>query len=111
MEDRELEEMRRRRLAQMQQEGQGQVNPQQEAQEQEMQAQRQAVLRQILTTEARERLATLNITKPEFVQGVENQLIMLAQSGKLRAAIDDAQLKDLLKRAMPKKRDITIKRV
>ena len=110
MEDRELEEMRRRRLAQMQQEGQ--VNQQQqEAQEQEMQAQRQAVLRQILTPEARERLATLNITKPEFVQGVENQLIMLAQSGKLRTAIDDPQLKDLLKRALPKKRDITIKRV
>jgi programmed cell death protein 5 len=41
---------------------------------------------------------------------IENQLIMLAQSGRLQEKITDAQLRELLQKIMPKKRDINIKR-
>jgi programmed cell death protein 5 len=106
--DKELQEIRRRKLEAMQQdqaqdEVQSQVNEQQDQQ-------RQAILRQILSPEARERMARLKIARAEFAEAVENQLIMLAQSGKLQAQIDDASLLQILERLTPEKREITIKR-
>ncbi|MFO7618065.1 MAG: DNA-binding protein [Thermoplasmata archaeon] len=106
--DKELQEIRRRKLEAMQQdqaqeEVQGQVDQQAEQQ-------RQAILRQILSPEARERMARLKIARAEFAEAVENQLIMLAQSGQLRNVIDDANLVQILERLTPEKREITIKR-
>jgi programmed cell death protein 5 len=106
--DKELQEIRRRKLEALQQD-----QVQQEAQTQEneqYEQQRQAVLRQILTPEARARLARLKIARAEFAEAVENQLIMLAQSGKLNAVIDDASLVQILEKLTPQKREITIKR-
>ncbi len=106
--DKELQEIRRRKLEALQQD-----QVQQEAQTQEneqYEQQRQAVLRQILTPEARARLARLKIARAEFAEAVENQLIMLAQSGKLNATIDDASLVQILEKLTPQKREITIKR-
>jgi len=59
--------------------------------------QRESILRQILTSEARERLARIKLARPEFGTFIENQLISLALSGRLRGVIDDAQLKEILK--------------
>jgi programmed cell death protein 5 len=73
-------------------------------------AQIHAVLMQILEPEARERLNTIKLTRPEFAKSVEHQLVMLAQSGRLKHKITDEQLKALLKQLQPAKREFNIRR-
>jgi len=111
----ELEQLRQRRLAELQQQqAQQQSQPQaqyeQAAKMQEAEQMKQNLLRQILTPDARERLNTLKMAKPELVAQLEGQLVGLAQSGRVKSVIDDAQLKGLLKQVQPKKREMSITR-
>ena len=106
--DQELEEIRRRKMEELQQ---AQVSEEvQAAQNEQYDQQRQVALRKILAPEARERMARLRIARPEFAQAVEDQLIMLATSGQLHTVIDDANLLLILEKLTPEKREITIKR-
>jgi programmed cell death protein 5 len=116
MSDAELEELRRRRVQQLQE---MQASPdavaaqQYAAQDAEMQrreAERAEILRRILTPEARERLARIRLAKPEVANSVEQQLIGLAASGRLQRQVDDASLRALLERVMPERREIKITR-
>ncbi len=81
-----------------------------EAQQKEYQEQKKLILRAILMDDARERLGRIKAARPELAENLENQLIMLAQSGRLKNKINDEQLRDLLSKILPKKRDITIRR-
>lgn len=106
--DTELDELRRRKLAELQSIQNQAVA--QEQQSQAMEAQRQLILRQVLTPDARERLGRLKTAYPDIAASVEQQLILLAQSGRVAGPIDDASLKMILSRVVPRKRDIRIER-
>ncbi|KAF3023986.1 DsDNA-binding protein PDCD5 [Penicillium mononematosum] len=103
MADAELEEIRRARLAQLQQQGPrgggpaGQDGGEQAQQRRQAEAeQRASILTQILDPEAADRLGRIRLVKESRATDIENRLIMLAQSGQLRAKVTEAQLKELL---------------
>lgn len=109
MSDEELEELRRRKLLALQQKL---AEEQRRAQmEQQLELQKQAILKNILTPEARQRLANLKLVKPEFTAQLELQLIQLAQMGKLPIPLTDEQLKQILIQLQSQKREIKIRRV
>ncbi len=98
-----LDEIRQKKLRELQE---SQVAEQEEDQSEE----RAFVLRQIMTPEAKERLGRLKIARPDFATELENQLIMLVQTGRVQERIDDEMLKMLLAKLQPQKREISIKR-
>jgi programmed cell death protein 5 len=111
----DIEEIRRRRMQELQQQAAAQQSQQQssdaQSQEQmrrELEAQKRQAMLQILTPEARSRLANLRLTKPEFVDQIEMQLIQLAQMGRIKSKITDDQLKELLRSVSGQKREINI---
>jgi programmed cell death protein 5 len=59
-------------------------------------AMRENVMRVALTSEARQRLANIRIVKPEVAHAIEEYIIQLVSSGRLKRTIDDDQLKELL---------------
>lgn len=109
MSDEELEAIRRKKLLALQQKL---SDEQRQAQvEQQLEAQKQALLRQILSPEARQRLTNLKMVKPEFAEQLELQLIQLAQVGKLPIPLSDAQLKQILIQLQSRKRETKIRRL
>ncbi len=109
MSDDELDAIRKRKLLSLQQRVTDEQK--QSTETQQLEAQKQALLKQILSPEARQRLTNLNMVKPEFTEQLELQLIQLAQSGKLPIPLSDAQLKQILLQLQSRKRDITIRRI
>ncbi|PSQ12556.1 DNA-binding protein [Halobacteriales archaeon QS_5_70_15] len=102
----DIEELRQKKMERLQeqagQEGQGQVDEEElQRQQEQAEAQKQALLRQHLTDGARKRLNTVKMSKPEFGEQVEQQVIALAQSGRLGDRIDEEQMKSLLKELQP----------
>jgi len=87
---------------------QPQRQPDKEAQERKMM--REAALRMALTSEARQRLANVRMVRPDLASSIEEYVIQLASSGKLRSAIDDEQVKQMLATLQGRKREIKIRR-
>ncbi|GJQ68327.1 hypothetical protein Trydic_g16922 [Trypoxylus dichotomus] len=100
MDDPELEEIRKNRLAQLQsQYNAGDQTANQKVQEEKLRAQEDAknsILSQILDQQARARLNTLMLGKPEKGKMIETMLIQMAQGGRLRGRIGEKELIDLL---------------
>jgi len=107
--DDELEEIKKKKLEQLRQQIEYQKAIEEEEEEQ-IEEERKKILSYILTSEARQRLARIRMARPEFAQTIENQLILLVQSGRLQHKITDEELKDLLSRIASRKREIKIRR-
>ncbi|MFP3232544.1 MAG: DNA-binding protein [Sulfolobaceae archaeon] len=89
--DEELQELLRRKAVEQQRK----VLEEQQRKA-ELEAKKEAILRVILTPEARQRLANVKLVKPEIAEAIENQLIALAQAGRIQAPISDEELKEIL---------------
>ena len=74
-------------------------------------AQKEQILKQILTPEARMRLNNIKMVKPELSDLVEQYLIGMATQGKMPGQINDDQLKQILLSTQQPKRDFKINRV
>ncbi len=95
----DIEEIRKRKLMELQKRYLEQQKAQEEAmkQEMELEAQLDAIMRRILTPEARERLGRVKLVKPELARQVQLVLVQLYQAGgQITERIDDAKLKRIL---------------
>jgi len=81
-----------------------------EPNEAEINAQKEIILKQILSSEARLRLNNVKMVKPDIANNVENYLVSLASQGKLRPPVTDEQLKQILLSIQQPKRDFKINR-
>jgi programmed cell death protein 5 len=108
----ELERIREQKRKQLEeQQGQGQNQEEaMEAQRQEAEAQKKAILRQHLSDGARKRLNTVKMSKPDVGEKVEQQIVALAQSGRIQGQIDEEKMKQLLKELTPDSKSFDIKR-
>ena len=79
--------------------------------ENELAAQKEQILKQILTSEARMRLNNIKMVKKELSDLVEQYLIGMATQGKIPGQINDDQLKQILLSIQQPKRDFKINRV
>ena len=112
-EEEQLEALRRRKLAELQQQAMQQEAAQQ--QQESYEKQKYVVMRSILTQEARQRLENIRMVKPQFAEQIELQLIQLFKAGKLRGAtpLPDKAFKKLLEQISQsdKKKEFKIKNI
>jgi len=109
MADSDLDEIRKARMAELQQQmgggapggAPGGGMEQQQQQQEQMKQQdemRHSILTQVLDQQARARLNTIALAKPDKAKMMENALIQMARSGQLQGKIGEEQLKSLLER-------------
>ncbi len=79
--------------------------------EDQINAQKEILLKQILSPEARLRLNNVKMVKPDLANMVENYLLGLAAQGRSPGQITDDQLKQILLSAQQPKRDFKINRI
>lgn len=96
--DEELERLREKKLRELQREAE------ERSKAQELAAQRRLALKRILTPEALARLDNLRIVRPELVEALEQQLLALAASGRIKLPISDEDLKQILAQIYEKSR-------
>jgi programmed cell death protein 5 len=69
------------------------ISPEEEAR---IKAIKESILRMIITSEARQRLANLRMVKPDLVELIENHIIQLYNAGKINRPITDEEIKHML---------------
>jgi programmed cell death protein 5 len=105
----ELDALRKKKLAELQAQAQEEAVKKEQLDQAESQI--REILNQILTPDAKARLANIKMARPEYGSQVELLLIQLAQSGQIKGKINDAQLKALLAKITKPKKDFRIRRV
>lgn len=96
--DEELERLRQRKIEELQRQAE------ERRKAEELAAQRRLALKRILTPEALQRLDNLRVVRPDLVAALEQQLIALAASGRIKLPIDDEALKQILAEIYQKSR-------
>jgi programmed cell death protein 5 len=86
-------------------------SPDKQINEEEFNSQKESILKQILTSEARMRLNNIKMVKPDLSNMVEQYLIGLASQGRMNSQITDTQLKQILLSIQQPKRDFKINRI
>lgn len=100
----ELEKIRMKKMMELQQKAA-------EEEKKKREEEKAAALRVILTPEARQRLANLRLVRPELVEQLEEQLIRIAQTGRINLPITDEMLKEILRKLdSERRREIRITR-
>lgn len=111
-EEKDLENIRKRKLEELQQRALQQQYA--EKQQQEYENKKYLIMRKILSPEGRQRLENIRMVKPQFAEQIELQLIQLYQAGRLAGAIplQDKAFKKLLEQisSMDKKKNYKIKK-
>ena len=79
--------------------------------ENQINAQKDMLLKQLLSSEARLRLNNVKMVKPDLANMVENYLLGLASQGRSPSQITDDQLKQILLSAQQPKKDFKINRI
>ncbi|MEC7373108.1 MAG: DNA-binding protein [Thermoproteota archaeon] len=79
--------------------------------EDQINAQKDMLLKQILSPDARLRLNNVKMVKPDLANMVENYLLGLASQGRSPGQITDDQLKQILLSAQQPKKDFKINRI
>jgi programmed cell death protein 5 len=105
----ELQRLREEKMEQLK-EQQGGDEEAMEQQRQQAEAQKKAMLRKHLTDGARKRLNTVKMSKPEHGERVEQQIVALAQSGRIQEKIDEEKMKALLQELTPDSKSFDIRR-
>ena len=77
----------------------------------QLKAQKEMMLKQVLSSDARLRLNNVRMVKPELADLVENYILNLSVQGKISGQISDEQLKQILSSTQQPKRDFKFNRV
>ncbi|MEC7704758.1 MAG: DNA-binding protein [Candidatus Thermoplasmatota archaeon] len=102
LEDDELTRLREARRAQIQEQLEAEADQQLQAESQQAAAEQEAqvlanAMRTILTPEARDRLARVELGRPDLAVTVKQHLYTLHQNNQIRIPVDDEMLKRILK--------------
>jgi len=77
----------------------------------QLKAQKEMMLKQVLSSEARLRLNNVRMVKPDLADLVENYILNLSVQGKISGQISDDQLIQILSSAQQPKLDFKFNRV
>ena len=90
---------------------QGGENNASQEKDSQLKAQKEIMLKQVLSGDARLRLNNVRMVKPDLAELVENYILNLSVQGKISGQISDEQLKQILLSVQQPKRDFKFNRV
>ena len=81
----------------------GSTGSEEHEKQQQLQEMKHSMLTQILSNEARERLARIRIVKSDKASSIEDMLIRMAKGGQIRGRVTEQQLIDMLEQISEQK--------